>query len=118
MTEHQHQVALFQWAALREKAYPELKNLYAIPNGGHRNKAVAAKLKKEGVKAGYPDINLDIARHGFNGLRIELKAPGGRLQNNQSEWIQRLTDAGYMAVVCVGVDSAIQTICDYLEIER
>lgn len=48
VSEHQEQVALFQWAAYMEKTYPALREMYAIPNGGLRNKVVAAKLKAEG----------------------------------------------------------------------
>ena len=54
--EYQEQCALFQWAALNEKKYPELRLLYASANGGKRNIVVAAKLKKSGAKAGIPDI--------------------------------------------------------------
>ena len=72
-TEHEEQVALFQWAAANEAQYPSLAMLAAIPNGGYRPMTTAAMLKAEGVKAGYPDILLDVARGPYHGLRIELK---------------------------------------------
>lgn len=53
-TESAEQRALFEWAALREGKWPELSLLHHIPNGGSRNKAEAARLKLEGVKAGIP----------------------------------------------------------------
>ena len=56
MSEHAHQVALFDWANLHLGRMPELAAMYAIPNGGARSKATAGKLKAEGVKAGVPDI--------------------------------------------------------------
>ena len=55
MSEHDEQVLIFKWARLSEGRWPELALLFAIPNGGHRHKAVAAKLKAEGVRAGVPD---------------------------------------------------------------
>ena len=53
-TEHEEQCALFEWA---DCWFPMVSALlFAIPMGGHRHIAVAAKLKAEGVKAGVPDI--------------------------------------------------------------
>ncbi len=56
MSEHQEQCALFHWAAHMESKHPQLGLLFAIPNGGLRNKLVARKLKMEGVKAGVLEI--------------------------------------------------------------
>lgn len=39
-----------------------------VPNGGKRSKRVAAGLKHSGVKSGYPDLVIDIARNGYHGL--------------------------------------------------
>lgn len=39
-----------------------------------RDKATAVALKRQGVKAGVPDICLPVARNGYHGLHIELKA--------------------------------------------
>ncbi len=50
--EAQEQADLFQWAELQSGAYPELKLLYHIPNGGSRPKTEAAKFKGQGVKSG------------------------------------------------------------------
>ena len=54
-----HQEALFSWAAYRTGLMPELQYMYHVPNGGKRDKATAAVLKRQGVKAGVPDIMLD-----------------------------------------------------------
>ena len=50
-----HQEALFSWAAYRTEIMPELQYMYHVPNGGKRDKATAAVLKRQGVKAGVPD---------------------------------------------------------------
>lgn len=120
--EHSHQVALFMWAAdqIASGAYPELALMFAIPNGGERNKAVAGRLKAEGVKAGVPDIFLPVPRHGVNGLFIELKRPKaegirqGSAQDNQSEWIDKLRGQGYGAAVVYGFEAARDMIVQYL----
>jgi hypothetical protein len=56
--ERQHQVALIKWVRAIKDAYPVLKLLYAVPNGGDRNINVARKLKAEGVLAGVADLCL------------------------------------------------------------
>ena len=73
MSEHDEQSAIFEWAALMQGAYPELGLLFAIPNGGKRDKATAGKLKAEGVKAGVPDMCLPVSNGKYHGLFIELK---------------------------------------------
>lgn len=44
--EAREQEALFRWADFAAGTIPELKLLYHIPNGGSRNKAEAANLKR------------------------------------------------------------------------
>ncbi|MCK5606506.1 VRR-NUC domain-containing protein [Candidatus Pacearchaeota archaeon] len=114
--EHDHQVALFAWAAYDKR--PELKLMYAVPNGGLRNKAVAGKLKAEGVKAGVPDIVLPVARGGFHSLYIELKVGKNTVKANQRDWLDRLHGAGNMAVVCYGWDKAQKVIEGYLGLKE
>lgn len=114
--EHQHQVALFNWAAYDKR--PELKLLYAVPNGGHRHKAVAGKLKAEGLKAGVPDIVLPVARGGYHALYIELKVGKNKPTPEQAEWLKRLYQAGNKATVCYGWDSAKETIERYLALKE
>lgn len=113
--EHQEQVALFRWAALQENKHPELKLLFAIPNGGKRDIRIAQKLKAEGVKAGVPDICLPVPRKGFSSLFIELKQPKGTNgSDNQKLWLEMLNQAGAKATLCKGWDNARETILEYL----
>lgn len=81
MSEANEQEALFMWAAYKSQYWPELLSMYHIPNGGHRDAAEAAHLKRLGVKAGVPDICLPVARQGLHGLYIELKAGKTKQQN-------------------------------------
>jgi hypothetical protein len=114
-TEHEEQKALMDWAALMSGKWPELDRLFAIPNGGHRNKIVAARMKEEGVKAGVPDLELPVARCGWHGLFIEMKAGRNKPTGDQKEWLEALTDQGYLAVVCWGWVEAAALIESYLE---
>lgn len=115
-TENAEQAALFQWAELASGAHPELRLLYAIPNGGLRDGRTAVTLQRTGVKSGVPDVCLPIPRKGYGALYIEMKRQkGGVVSSNQKTWIKRLNDAGNRAVVCRGWQQARDTIMDYLE---
>lgn len=113
--EHAHQVALFAWRDRVLRQYPELAAMFAVPNGGMRSARTAARLKAEGVRAGVPDILVDVARGGYHGLRIELKRPGRhKVRPAQREWIELLREHGYRAEVVVGWDAARELIVEYL----
>ncbi|RJX19015.1 MAG: VRR-NUC domain-containing protein [Desulforudis sp.] len=112
--EHREQRALMAWAGWHEYGRPELRLLFAIPNGGHRHPAVAGKLKAEGVKAGVPDLCLPVPKNGYHGLFIEMKAPDGRATPSQKAWQRLLTAYGYRAEVCHGFEAARKVIEDYL----
>jgi len=112
--EHFEQKALFDWAAYQSGKIPELALMYAIPNGGKRSKAVAGKLKAEGVKAGVPDICLPVACGKYHGLYIELKAEGGRASDSQRSWMVALAAQQYRVHLCVGWHAAKAVIEEYL----
>lgn len=112
--ESQEQQALIEWSNIQAKTYPELELLHHIPNGGKRNIATAARLKREGVKAGVPDLCLPVPRGGWHGLYIEMKAPKGTVSENQKWWIEALRKQGYYAVVCYGWEAAKDTITCYM----
>ncbi len=116
MSEHLHQAALFRWARTQVVLIPELALLFAIPNGGVRNKVTGWKLKQEGVTRGIPDICLPVARGGYHGLWIELKndEPKGVVSAEQAAWITALRAEGYCALVCFGWDQARESISEYL----
>ena len=117
MTEHDEQVALFEWAAYAQGERPELRWLFAIPNGGLRNIRVAMNLKTEGVKPGVPDIFLAYPVNQFHGLFVEMKTDKGRVSPEQKEWLRILSSQGYIARVCRGFEDAKRTILDYLAVE-
>jgi VRR-NUC domain. len=116
MTEHQEQKALFRLFKLHERRYPELALAHAIPNGGHRHAAVAAKLKAEGVRAGVPDIFIPAPRGNSHGLYVELKTKGGRVSDAQRKMMAALAGQGYACLVCYGWEPAWEEIKAYLEI--
>lgn len=114
MTEHDHQVALFEWADYQTGMYPELAFMYAIPNGGHRHKRTAGRLKAEGVKAGVPDVHLPVSRGGYIGLWIEMKFGKNKPTESQKAWLAAMRNFGHRAVVCFGWQEAKTIIEEYL----
>ena len=116
-TEHQEQVALFEWAAWMARKHPDLLLMHAIPNGGKRDIRTAARLKAEGVKPGVPDIFLPVPKDGKHGLYIELKrSRGGTVSKEQEAWIRALSAQEYVCAVCHGHREAIKVITDYMGI--
>ena len=116
--ESEEQQRLFEWANLMSGRYPELDRLVAIPNGGLRNKPVAVRLKAEGVRRGFPDMILPVARQGYHSLAIELKRiRGGKVSDEQDAWLRFLAAQGWKAFVCFGADDAITELQKYLGIE-
>ena len=106
--------------ALEQRAvveYCDLKGIpvFHIPNGGYRNKAEAAHLKAQGVRPGVPDLCVPVARHGYHGLYIEMKAKrNGRLSAYQQKWLALLRENGYCAYVCNGANEAIRLLDQYM----
>lgn len=109
------QEMLFRWITYQLDEYPELALLYHIPNGGKRDAKTATILKRQGVKAGVPDLHLPVARGGYHGLYIELKVGDNTTTKKQKDWIRELNKQGYLAVVCYGWDEAAKQLLDYLE---
>ena len=113
--ESDEQQALFQWAKLMQGQHPELSLLHSIPNGGKRNVIEAARMKREGVKAGVSDVFLPVARGKYHGLYIELKVGENKTSSDQKWWIAQTTKQGYCSTVCYGWVEAKGVIEEYLE---
>lgn len=115
VSEHEEQARLIEHCKKHEAKYPGLELLHAVPNGGHRHPAVAAKLKAEGVKAGVPDLFLPVPRGNAHGLYIELKAKGGKVSNSQRKMLAALARQGYACVVAYGWEKAWVEIEAYIK---
>lgn len=114
MSEHAEQVALLEWSQLAANTCPELALLFAVPNGARTSMSQALKLKAEGLKRGVPDLFLPVARNSWHGLFIELKYGQGKPSVEQCWWADRLSEQGYLAVVCWGWIEAREAIVEYL----
>lgn len=121
--EDAQQKNLIEWCQHYKVPVPELGKLsewiFHIPNGGKRNKVVAAKLKAIGTKAGVSDLFIPIPFNGYAGLWIEMKdvhVPGKRkpeTQKSQREWLEKMLRVGYHGQVAYGWLQARNIILDY-----
>ncbi|MDO9441820.1 MAG: VRR-NUC domain-containing protein [Beijerinckiaceae bacterium] len=104
--EHDAQVALFD-----DHIKPRLVAgavAFAIPNGGHRAKREAGKIKAEGGAAGVPDIFVLHARQSYF---LEMKkAKGGRVSPEQRDMMARLVGAGAQCAVAAGLEAAVKQL--------
>ena len=115
-TEHEIQSAFFDWLRLQKIEGAELA--FAVPNGGHRNKRTAMELKREGVKAGVPDVLWPVPRGGFVGLAIEFKSQDGTPTAEQRRMIDGLQKQGWCAVLCWDWEAAARMFVGYAGMMR
>lgn len=113
LSEAQEQTMIFGWARWK----PELKWLFAIPNGGNRNVIEAVNLKRQGVKKGVSDMCLALPKGKYHGLFIELKVGKNKPTKEQKEFIAYANSYDYLAKVCYGHEEAISLIEKYLNLK-
>lgn len=88
--------------------------LASIPNGGARSAVTGARLKREGVVAGMPDLVLLCAKCGRHALFIEMKTKRGRVSHSQRDLFPLLEAQGYGVAVCHGWEAAVKAVESYL----
>ncbi len=91
--------------------------VYAVPNGGFRTKRTASNLKKEGVKAGVPDLHCFVAVPPWHSLYIEMKTAKGDLTDSQRHLIPILRAEGHKVVICRSDQHALSELLKYLGIQ-
>lgn len=95
-SESDSQIAFLQW--WRAQGWPLI---WHTPNGGSRGAREAARLKREGVVAGVPDLFCPEWR-----LFIEFKREDGRLSADQKVLLEYLGSVGYQCLVVYGLTDA------------
>jgi len=109
-SEDHEQMLLVQWF---RRTYTGVR-IFAIPNGGHRHPAVAAKLKATGTSSGVPDLFIPAWR-----LWVEMKrVKGGSLSAEQKDWIaylENLESVNYWCIVGKGAEDAKAKISAFFE---
>lgn len=101
MSEHDIQASFFSWIDLHKAKYPVLNYFFAIPNGTNKSPAARAKFKKEGLRAGVPDVCLPVPSMDgkYIGLWFEFKSAGGKASYDQEIWIKNLREVTHRVEV-------------------
>ena len=111
--EHRIQCDCVRWFRLQYPAIASL--LFAVPNGGSRNRAEAGRMKMEGVTAGVADLILAIPNHEHHMLFIEMKTPKGVQSQTQKEWQRAVEAVGAEYVICRSLEEFMLKVNHYLD---
>lgn len=107
------QEAFFQSVRL---IFPQLgKLIFAVPNGGRRNKIEAARMKKQGVEPGVADILCLVPNGKFNFLCLETKTQKGKQSEDQKDFQWQTERAGGRYVIFRSAEEGIKILQEYLK---
>lgn len=85
-------------------------NIVGVPNAAKRTQWAANRAKREGMATGFPDVMC--LWEGRGCCFIEFKTDKGRTSIAQDEWLERLTELGFLATVSRDPDHALQFLRD------
>jgi len=130
--EHNLQVSCVNWFRMQHRQYAI--QLVAVPNGGKCSKAVAKKLKAEGVTRGVSDLILFVPNKAYHALCIEMKVdtPTGEFKkrdgvekvrkgiqsDEQKDWQKAIETQGYKYVVCRSIEGFMNEVNNYLKLNQ
>lgn len=83
---------------------------WAVPNGHNRGLKDRVKAKKEGLKAGVPDLTV-VWNHGA--AFLEFKDGKGKPADNQVDLLNYLTDAGHHCAVVRSPEYALALLAEW-----
>ena len=101
--EHQTQRACVNWFRY---IYDDAL-IFAVPNGGRRDKETGSRLKAEGVLAGVADI---IILSSAGTVFVEMKTKSGTQAASQKDFQKRVEALGYHYYVCRSFDEFQQAV--------
>lgn len=82
-------------------------------NEGKRSASYGAKLKRMGLRSGFPDLLITRARGGYHGFAIEMKYGKNKPTEAQLKWLLTLKQEGYATAICYSAKEAIGLIEKY-----
>lgn len=136
-TEAQEQEQLCKWLTAKNVNY------FAVPNGGKRHKRTAQSLKRQGVKAGIPDLliidhpmmEIDGEMVRMVGVALELKRQSLRPKEKVADlrdqpfqgasevqrwWLNKFSERGWLSFVAYGaLDAMLKLVsCGVIPVDR
>lgn len=126
MSEAKEQKQIVKWF---RDTYPDLAPAFSLSmngvdlGGGKKAAIMMNHLKAQGLHPGECDFKILVPRGAFHGLCIELKKTGWKVSGKaavekhqkQINYLNFMTEQGYLAALCIGKEAAIDTIKAYLD---
>ena len=100
--------AVVDWCKLHNN--PILHRIFHVPNGERRDKITAARLKRQGVVAGIPDLCLPLP--GNKVFWLELKTKKGRLSKVQQRLHANWAEIDHYVMTAYGYIEACKLLED------
>lgn len=83
-----------------ERQYPQYMGYWkAVPNGGHRSGTSAGRMQYEGQKTGAQDLDFDLPKGIYHGMKLEVKTDTGTPSKDQIEARDRFSSVGYYCLI-------------------
>ena len=103
----------------------QIAPLVYTKNEGNKTQQLANRDKKKGLRSGYPDLKLDVARVFYKNLEgskisfspsliVELKTKTGYMAHNQKKWRDYLISQGCTHAVCRSLDEFQSAVMEYM----
>lgn len=106
-SEHQIQVAYFDWIKVMTQNDWRYHNIWATPNASKMSFALANFMQAEGRRAGALDVNIAVPAGGYHGAFIEHKTRKGALTEEQVNFVNRLRACGYFVLISRSAETSI-----------
>ena len=95
--------------------YPKVYEVTSsFPNSGVREPRYGARLKREGMKKGFPDLGIFWPSEPYHGMFIEFKSAKGVVRKEQKEVLEKLSANGYLCAIAKSLDEGINKTNSYL----
>jgi hypothetical protein len=125
------QSALIEWWNYAHKGFclKDSRCLFMVPNGAYlgagmktlgsgKSVSLAAirfhQLKRQGFVNGVADLLLIVPRGDYHGLALEMKAPKGRVSDDQEQMMAVFQSHGWQAMCAWSFDEGVRAITNYL----
>lgn len=115
--ETEEQISFVEYCAGKGiRAISTQNGTYIPKKKGFNHFAYINRQKRMGLADGFPDLIILAKNSEHEVLFLEMKRQkGGKLRDEQQEWIEYLDGENYAVGVAYGCDSAIRILNKYLE---
>lgn len=103
------QIACVNWFKLQYRRYV----IFAVPNGGTRDKKEMIWMLREGILPGAADLVICGDRGKI--LFVEMKTKTGKQNPHQKEFEAKVSELGFQYVVCRSLEDFMKTVNEWVK---